>query len=166
MSSRADQVAVSQSLRLSAHERVCEDERYRQYDLSMTEQSRGSRLFIADHSTERGISLIKISWVTRSRTDRLTDRDKLAKKREPIKIKNKYKIKQQKQNHYCQLYKYIDASVVFCSITWCIGHIRQLYPWDNWPDRDAKQVRRHFEERARSQVRDTTNELASSDSSD
>lgn len=51
---------------------------------------------------------------------------------------------------------------VLCSVLLRgVGHIRQLYPWDNWPDRDAKQVRRHFEERARSQVRDTTNQLAS-----
>lgn len=53
------------------------------------------------------------------------------------------------------------VTVMFCSIVCSrgVGHIRQLYPWDNWPDRDAKQVRRHFEERARSQVRDTTNQL-------
>jgi len=51
---------------------------------------------------------------------------------------------------------------VLCSVLLRgVGHIRQLYPWDNWPDRDAKQVRRHFEERARSQVRDTTNQLVS-----
>lgn len=43
---------------------------------------------------------------------------------------------------------------VLCSVlSRGVGHIRQLYPRDNWPDRDAKQVWRHFEERARSQVR-------------
>lgn len=50
---------------------------------------------------------------------------------------------------------------VLCSVlSRGVGHIRQLYPRDNWPDRDAKQVWRHFEERARSQVRDTANQLA------
>lgn len=50
---------------------------------------------------------------------------------------------------------------VLCSVLLRgVGHIRQLYPRDNWPDRDAKQVWRHFEERARSQVRDTTKPIS------
>jgi len=75
-----------------------------------------------------------------------------------IHVKKKKKAKV----NYCQPFYTSVLMRVLCSVLLRgVGHIRQLYPWDNWPDRDAKQVRRHFEERARSQVRDTTNQLVS-----
>lgn len=71
------------------------------------------------------------------------------------------KKKESKSKNYCQPCHTSVLMRVLCSVLLRgVGHIRQLYPWDNWPDRDAKQVRRHFEERARSQVRDTTNQIS------
>lgn len=103
---------------------------------------------------------------TRRRNYWWTEICKCEKKNEKKKNNNNNKRKTKKNRNKNKAYNChpCHTSVlmrVLCSVlSRGVGHIRQLYPRDNWPDRDAKQVWRHFEERARSQVRDTANQLA------